>query len=424
MLPMFRLITAAAAAAALLCAAAPAAAAADTTKDGRVTFLSQPLRESKLNKLVEYPKGMSKLEASGVVSIVRHNQLALLVAFDSSPMIAVINSDLLATADNAMLGVDTGKDEGYEGLACPNRPWLPEFALTSEMAAVGANQCFAVIEVAGKKNTGTVVQYALDGHILDTSDASAREAAMKIVTTIPTNTNFEKDNSGFEGLALVPRTGGVSQTPATLLGLCEGNKCEKKYKDHGQYFDPKVKSKDAAVIHVLQVGQTKKDNTKWDTVFTFGLPDGVGFGDYSGIDLMVTDQPDVYRVGVVSQESSMLFVGMLHLDLAGKTAVWKDAAAKPLVYQFPPFSRDSWLIRTVRTLFGKKDKKGKGKKDKDDDDDDDDDKAPAMPVQYCNVEGFTWIDATTFAIVSDKAKSDQPDVCSLKDQSVSIFKLE
>lgn len=42
---------------------------------------------------------------------------------------------------------------------------------------------------------------------------------------------------------------------------------------------------------------------------------------------------------------------------------------------------------------------------------------------YCTVEGLSWIDSQRITVTLDRAKADQPFVCTLKDQSIAMFAL-
>ena len=42
---------------------------------------------------------------------------------------------------------------------------------------------------------------------------------------------------------------------------------------------------------------------------------------------------------------------------------------------------------------------------------------------YCTVEGLSWIDHSRIAVTLDRAKADQPFVCTAKDQSIAVFVL-
>ena len=42
---------------------------------------------------------------------------------------------------------------------------------------------------------------------------------------------------------------------------------------------------------------------------------------------------------------------------------------------------------------------------------------------YCTVEGLSWIDDQRITVTLDRAKADQPFVCTLKDQSIAMFAL-
>jgi len=42
---------------------------------------------------------------------------------------------------------------------------------------------------------------------------------------------------------------------------------------------------------------------------------------------------------------------------------------------------------------------------------------------YANIEGIAWLSADTIVAVSDRAKSNQPDRCKKKDQSIHVFRI-
>lgn len=44
-------------------------------------------------------------------------------------------------------------------------------------------------------------------------------------------------------------------------------------------------------------------------------------------------------------------------------------------------------------------------------------------IVYCTVEGLSWLDNQRITVTLDRAKSDQPFVCTLKDQSIAMFAL-
>jgi hypothetical protein len=54
---------------------------------------------------------------------------------------------------------------------------------------------------------------------------------------------------------------------------------------------------------------------------------------------------------------------------------------------------------------------------------DDHDAATAVQCAQGNVEGIAWLTRDTLVAVSDRRKSDQPDRCGEKDQSIHVFRL-
>jgi hypothetical protein len=86
---------------------------------------------------------------------------------------------------------------------------------------------------------------------------------------------------------------------------------------------------------------------------------------------------------VLSQETSALWIGRVREDPPGLDELWEDEGD---IVQFPTDSD--------------------GRK------------------VYCNLEGITWLDGTTLAVVSDRAKrKKQPKRCRRKDESIHIFRL-
>ncbi len=116
-----------------------------------------------------------------------------------------------------------------------------------------------------------------------------------------------------------------------------------------------------------------RDGKKFDYKASIDLPRSLPFVDFSGMD--VRDG----ALAVVSQESSALWVGKLDPQ------DWQ-IAGEGETYAFP--------------------------------------KGPGGAVTYCNVEGVSWIDATTLVVVSDARKEDdQPLSCAAKEQSIHVFRL-
>ena len=120
-------------------------------------------------------------------------------------------------------------------------------------------------------------------------------------------------------------------------------------------------------IHVLQ-----KQGAGWRPVARIKLPRRVMFEDYSGLAVRGD------RIAVISQTTSQLWLGTL------RRSDW-TIAGRGRLYEFP-----------------------RGKKGK---------------LQYCTVEGVSWLSANTFVTVSDLSKRDYAPRCSRKDQSIHIFRL-
>ena len=140
------------------------------------------------------------------------------------------------------------------------------------------------------------------------------------------------------------------------LALCEGNKCQSGNKG---------RQPGNGRIQVFE--KTKKC---WSHVETIKLPKSVEFVDYSGMSL------DKGRFAVVSQENSMLWIGMFE----EATWDWRDEGQ---LYEFP------------RTSDGE--------------------------IQYGNIEGVSWISPRRIVTVSDRRKTDQPKQFADKDQSIHVF---
>jgi hypothetical protein len=110
----------------------------------------------------------------------------------------------------------------------------------------------------------------------------------------------------------------------------------------------------------------------WRAIDTVRLPPSLPFTDYSSLSVRGE------RIAVVSQECSSMWIGRL---APSRWEVTGDGA----VYLFP------------RSRRGR--------------------------IRYGNVEGVSWLDDHTVAIVSDRAKPDQPQRMRVNDQSVHIIRL-
>ncbi|MCP5499736.1 MAG: hypothetical protein H7A25_07535 [Leptospiraceae bacterium] len=112
---------------------------------------------------------------------------------------------------------------------------------------------------------------------------------------------------------------------------------------------------------------------KWKKEAVIELPYLQGFSDYSDIALLED------KVAITSQEGSYVWIGEF---MKGS---WK-LKNKGLIYAFP---------------------RGKQKE-----------------LLYCNIEGVSWIDETTLAFVSDKAKKSYPKSCKTKSEMFHVFILK
>lgn len=115
-----------------------------------------------------------------------------------------------------------------------------------------------------------------------------------------------------------------------------------------------------------------EDGDDWARIASLRLPASLPFTDFSSIS--VSGQ----RVAVVSQESSALWVGRL------SPSAW-GVIDRGVVYLFP------------RSRRGR--------------------------IRYGTVEGVSWLDEQTLAVVSDRAKPSQPRRTRRTDQSIHIVAL-
>ena len=144
-----------------------------------------------------------------------------------------------------------------------------------------------------------------------------------------------------------------------LLALCEGNFCSD---DETSFGNGRIK------VLALQ-------NGSWSTVTTLNVPPAAAFADYA--DLALRDAGDgTFDVAVLSQASAALWLGKL-------TTAPFAITGPGTVYDFPK----------------------------------NDDGTEA----YCELEGITFLNATTFAMVSDK--TNDKTYCNDKDTSAHIFRL-
>lgn len=152
---------------------------------------------------------------------------------------------------------------------------------------------------------------------------------------------FQKANKGFEGLAHARHDG-----REYLYALREAN-----FRSSGR-------------IDIF----VRAANGGWKQSHRIALPGEARFKDYSAL---------AYRrhqLAVVSQESSRLWVGRVHVPT--HTLI----PGSGVVYRFPS-------------------------------------------KNYCNVEGIDWLSNDTLVAVSDRRQKDQPVRCARTDQSIHVFRI-
>lgn len=147
-----------------------------------------------------------------------------------------------------------------------------------------------------------------------------------------------------------------------LLGLCEGNDCKS-----GSAGKKPGNGR-------IQVFRWAREH--WEHGGTIKLPKSVRFRDYTALDVRNGS------LSVISQATSAMWIGRLREDPAGWDDLFEEEGR---VFLFP------------------RDKEGR--------------------MRYCNLEGVTWLGDDRVAVVSDKAKADQPGPCARKDQSIHIFRV-
>jgi hypothetical protein len=280
------------------------------------------LAERKLCQIVPCGEPVERWEASGVLAKDRE----YFVVFDDRPEVARISNDLRLTDSNALSGVGHA-DYGFEGITYNDRK--QRFYLLVE-ARKHAKGCYKAL----------IVEYDRD---------------FKYVKDRPADFTFESGNKGFEAITYARRG-----DKDYLLALCEGNYC----KGGGKGRTP-----GGGRIQLFE-----KSKKAWRHCYGIRLPACLPFVDYSGMSI------DESRVAIVSQETSMLWIGRF----SAQDWDWTDDGR---LYAFP------------RTANGS--------------------------IMYGNIEGVGWIGPNRIVTVSDRRKKkSQPDeALSGKDQSVHIFEI-
>src|SRR5829696_330343 len=274
------------------------------------------LHEAKVATLLG---GAGRFEASGVLAF----DGWFWVVFDNLPHVARIDRALVAGPRSALIGQPDAA-VGYEDIAHDS---------------IGG-RFFLLIE-AVLRRSGFMAQ-------VREFDSELRPLATRWLD-VP----LERPNKGLEGLSCIRRDGRTH-----LLGLCEGNRGA---------GGEQGRRPGGGRVHVFVEGVAE-----WERLATIHLPASLRFTDYSGISVAGD------RVGVVSQESSALWVGRL------APSGWE-------------------LIDEGTTYVFPRDERGR--------------------IRYGNIEGVCWLGEVELVVVSDRAKPTQPRRLRAKDQSVHRFAL-
>jgi hypothetical protein len=280
------------------------------------------LAEQKICELVPCHKTIRRWEASGVLA----RDGDYFVVFDDRTEIARISHDLQPKDSNGLLGMSHA-DYGFEGITYNDRK--QRFYLLVEAR-----------QHAKRRYKALIVEYDRD---------------FKYVKDRPADFTFESGNKGFEAIAYAQRGG-----KDYLLALCEGNHCK---------GGRKGRTPGGGRVQVFE-----KSKKEWRHRYGIHLPICLPFVDYSGM------SAENGRVAIVSQETSMLWVGQFNEE----DWTWIDEGR---LYEFP---------RSVNSS-----------------------------ILYGNIEGVAWIGPNRIVTVSDRRKKrTQPDAAlSEKDQSIHIFEL-
>ena len=276
--------------------------------------------ESKVFQMLPMCTADSRLEASGVVIAGDH----LLVVMDNLAQVARIP---LLPRPAFGLGGFVGEltTIGYEDITYD----------------VEAKRYFLLRETKP-------ANHGFESEVVEWDESFAR------VGTWTLDFRFETENKGFEGIAWVRR--GADRW---LLALCEGNLCRS---------GAPGRTPGGGRIQIY-----RHEPPVWTRHSELALPASLPFEDYAGVALDGEN-----RIGVVSQASSMLWVG----EFDPGTWNWKDDGE---VYAFPPTQKGN--------------------------------------TRYFGIEGLAWLTPRRIVVVSDKAKKDDPPRASETDQSIHIFEL-
>lgn len=295
--------------------------------------------ESKFSALGIPTLPQGQYEASGV----HYQNGYLYVVFDNSYRIVRANTALTSFAIFASL-VSPDAPSQFEGITFDAR---------------GTTHFYVPTEVS---STGKVNEF--------NATFSSRQ-----VQPISGAATFSNTNAGYEGLAWVWHCSPSDPNGDDyLLALCEGNGCGG--------------SSSGGRVHVLRQ-HSSTTPTSWAAIPGSPIAVPPSFDDYADIALapaypatcdcagVCSNATGVYKVAIVSQESSKLWIGTLN------TTNWTFGSGT--TYDFPV--------------------DGDGN-------------------EYCNVEGVTFLSNNKIAVVSDARNPQiQGSECVAKEQTISIFTL-
>ena len=250
-----------------------------------------------------------RYEASGIAIL----DGSLHVVFDNRTQVATVDLSL----STARLGPGAKARSEYEAITIAPHPSAKRY-IAKEIGAGGR---------------GAIVTVDTEGRLLSTE---------------PTDISFPDESKGLEGIAWLDDV-------ERLLALCEANSCGDGDESPGH-----------GVVKAL-----RHEGNAWVTETTLALPRRADFDDYSDLAVLM-EASGTYRIAVLSQESSALWLG----TLTTKPMAFTDAG---VVYGFP---------------------------------------RAAGRVQYCSVEGVTFVDRATVAVVSDRARDEIG--CS-KAEAIHVF---
>lgn len=233
---------------------------------------------------------------------------------------------------------------------------------------------------------------------VSTRGASDVQEGYTMKDRCPCEYAFTSGNKGFEGAVHLhfnglnsdddrdsSKTDSTSGAAATLvmMGLCEGNHCE------GGTRGREIGN--GRVVLMVKSISNETNECIWKTVNILALPPTAAFSDYSAIAIIGASDsngkplPNQYTLAVTSQESSQVWIGRLKTGKAQDFSDW--SLTDGMVYNFP--------------------------------------RSGSCEIEYCNIEGISFLDDNMLVAVSDKMKGAgrQNYRCLQKDQSIHTFVL-